>query len=374
MTRIVYPYNEILPRGKAHDVYIFDTCAALGAAGMEVALWCGAGSASDEQLFSHYSVPRGAFSVERLPLLRKNLLFRWSWNLPFFWATQKKIEREKPDWLFLSVRKAGHYHLLRKVSGVRYLYEVHELAFYPNGTVDRVALQRELEMFTHADQITVTTEALHAILRAPPYALELPIEVVPLAVKHDPLPPPTPKSAPLFLYIGQLYEGQGIALLLEALAEVPEARLLVVGGTSTEVAFFREYAQRQRVDGRVEFVGFSPPSALSKIAQRADAFVAPFVPSGRMPYVAHTKLCEYAQWGRPIVAPRVPALVEEFSEGKGIILYDPKEKGALIHALRLVSEEATRTRLQREIASYAGKYTWEKRVSHYQDLLSTKKK
>lgn len=368
--RIVYPYNEILPKKTAHDVYIFDECAALAHAGLEVTLLCGRGTLRNQALFHHYQTPHHAFHIKRLPILRKNNPLGLSWNAPFFFFSQRAIRHLQPDWVFLSVRKQAAYHLERKLPSIRYLYEVHELAYYPYmGKNSSQACALERQMLAQADCITVTTEALKHILLAPPYSLTVPIEVVPLAVKQEPLPPPPEQAAPLTLmYVGQLYAGQGLPTLISALALVEGIHLKILGGKEKEIRDLKQLAADLHVSHAVEFLGFISPSSLPEAVQTAHAFVAPFDQSGRMPYVAHTKLFEYAQWGRPIIAPDLPTVREHFSQGA--LLFEPENAKALADCMTALKAQALREHLQSEIHAYAGKFSWNARAQHYLKLLT----
>src|ERR1700722_15168999 len=113
--RIIYPYNEILPQKKAHDVYIVHECSALANLGWGVTLLVGKGSETNN-LFAHYQIPPSdRLHIEPLFIMRKNNPFRISWNLPFFFGCQRRIEKIKPDYVFLSVRGQAAFHLTRKL-------------------------------------------------------------------------------------------------------------------------------------------------------------------------------------------------------------------------------------------------------------------
>jgi glycosyltransferase involved in cell wall biosynthesis len=369
--RIVYPYNEILPRKKAHDVFIVNECAALSALGWDVNLLAGAGS-EREKIFSHYQIAKqNPLRVQPLYIVRKNNPFRLSWNLPFFWNCQKVIRKERPDYVFLSVRKQAAFHLVRKIPGVRYLYEVHELCFYPNGlAANDHDLHLEKMALSQADLVTVTTEALKEILLNPPYSLKVPVEVVPLAVQAEPLPPPPSLATPLVvMYVGQLYAGQGIPTLLAALPQVSNVHLKIIGGTQEEITSLTNLAKDLKIVDAVEFLGFIPPSQIPSFAKNAHAFVAPFDNTGRMPYVAHTKLFEYVEWGRPVIAPDLPIVREHFPEGKGALLFEPNSPSSLAKCLSALKEETLLKKLQSEIHSLSGRYSWNTRAHHYAQLL-----
>lgn len=366
--RIVYPYNEILPKRKAHDVFIFHECAALADLGWDLSLLVGKGSEKND-LLTHYQVPFSThFQIKPRFIVRKNNPLGITWNFPFFLSCQRYIHKHRPDWVFLSVRKQGAYHLAHKVLGVRYLYEVHELLYYPHQNVDSSAWQLEKTLLERADLITVTTSVLKDILVKQPYALKVPIEVIPLAVQAKTLPPP-PSEGPLqLMYVGQLYAEQGIKTLLTALTHVQDVHLKILGGTYQEMDRLSQFAKELAISTKVEFLGFIPPYQIPSIAQKAHAFVAPFENRGRMPYVAHTKLYEYAEWGRPLIAPRLPIVEEHFQ--KGALLFEPDNAASLAQCIQALQQKPLLTQLQNEISSYSGRFSWTSRASHYARLLS----
>lgn len=368
--QILYPYNEILPKKSAHDVFIFQQCSAFARHGWEISLLCGKEN-SNPSLFEHYQVPfTKRLCVTPLFMLRKNYFLNLSWNFPFFYGCQKLIRQRVPDYVFLSVRKQGVYHLKRKVPNVRYLYEVHELARYPNHKRfnDKDFLEEKF-LFSKADLLTTTTHILKEILVSPPYSIKTPIEVIPLAVGAKKLPPPSLSSPITLVYAGQLYKGQGIETLLAAFSKINGICLKIVGGKPEEIRYFSSLAKQLKLE-KVEFTGFVPPSQLKTCVEQAHAFVAPFDETGRMPYVAHTKLFEYAEWGRPILAPDLPIVREHFSNKNGALLFTPGNPDSLAQAMEALKEKQVLAELQKGISTHSGSFSWERRVSHYQTVLT----
>ncbi len=368
--RIIYPYNEILPKRKAHDLFIVQECAALAESGSDLTLLIGKGS-DLENFYMHYKIaPCPRLHIKPLRIIRKNNILGISWNWPFFHHCQQEIRESRPDLVILSVRKQGAYHLQHKVAGVRYLYEVHELCYYPNQTtVNKKALSKEREMLAHADLITVTTSALKEILLQPPYSLQNRIEEVPLAVQTLPLPPPQTHPELTIAYVGQLYEGQGLTALLLALAQVKNVRLKVIGGNHRDVSRLNQLAVELGIQKAVTFLGFLPPSDIPEHLQDVDAFVAPFGQTGRMPYVAHTKLAEYAEWGRPIIAPDLPVVHADFSADSGLLYFAPGDQSSLAQAIQQLQDKTLREKLQKEIHTKQGRFSWPTRAAIYGNLL-----
>jgi glycosyltransferase involved in cell wall biosynthesis len=356
---ILYPYNELLPKHSAHDVYIWRNCLSLAQSGAEVTLAIGTGSQNEKFLHQHYqSEPHANFHVRRFAMLRKNFGLPFTWNWVFLNAAQKEITRSKPDWVIMSVLKQGLYHLARRIQGVRYCYEVHELQYYPNKDIhafdakQRTRLDAEVAMLRACDLVTVTTTALANILKAAPYSLSHErIAVIPLAAKSNEALHPLHyrEHEPFSLgYVGQLYKGQGIERLIEALALTPaHIQLTVVGGSVDDIARLQEHARQQGVSNRIRWLGFQPPSTLNDQVASVHAFVAPFDNTTRMPYVAHTKLVDYTAWGRPFIAPRLPVVVDELHgvEEPGCVLYAPDDTNALAEAIRQLAVPAVYARV-----------------------------
>lgn len=359
---IFYPYNESLPKRTAHDVYLFRNCASLSDLGLPVSLACGWGGWEDRALFQHYGVnAQCPLKIQRLPILRR--LGPLSCNALFFWAAQRAAARQRPRWLLTSVFKQADYHIRRKIQGIGYVYEVHQLSWYPTcDTPERRQIaERERQILSQMDLVTTTTQALSRILRNPPYSLTVPIEVVPLAVDCAPLSP-APKGAPFtVMYIGQLYPSQGVDLLLRALKQTPEVHLEIIGGTTSAISGLRALTQNLELTTRVRFHGFLAPGQIPAQAARANAFVAPFYAVERMPYVAHTKLLEYASWGRPIIAPRVEVVLEDVTGSARDLLFHPGDVNSLADTLRRV--------LQMPYSPTGDVLSWKSRATLYRDIL-----
>jgi len=367
--RIIYPYNEILPKRKAHDLFVFHSCAAL-AERCDITLLVGKGS-HVKHLFDHYHVfPSERFQIHPQLIVRKNNPFGISWNFPFFFLCQRYIQKHKPDVVICSVRKQGAYHFSRKIPGVRYLFEVHELVYYPNSSrYNKDDLQKEKRMLAQADLITVTTQALKDILQAFPYSLVNPIEVVPLAVNTKPLPPPLSSETLQLAYVGQLYQGQGLERLLKALSQTSHVHLNILGGKTTEIAALRQQAQALGIEKSVTFLGFIQHHQIAEHLQNVHAFVAPFENTGRMPFVAHTKLLEYIHWGRPIIAPDLPIVREHFPSGKGVLLFNPDQTEGLRSCITQLQDKKTCQKLQEEITALSSPYSWAERAKIYLEIL-----
>jgi glycosyltransferase involved in cell wall biosynthesis len=108
--------------------------------------------------------------------------------------------------------------------------------------------------------------------------------VVPLGIDPTPFEDPAPsdsfrervrgKGKGVLLFVGHLRYYKGLSYLLQALREIPNARLLVVGVGPMERPW-RVLAQELGLEGRVQFVGDVPGAELPFYFAVCDVFVLP---------------------------------------------------------------------------------------------------
>ncbi len=167
------------------------------------------------------------------------------------------------------------------------------------------------------------------------------VRVIPFGI--DPGPPPEPQAgadAP-FLFVGRLVYYKGIAELLEAVARVPAARLVVVGAGPLLTAA-RERARAGDLAGRVELPGEVDEAGLRGLMRRARALVLPSV--SRSETFGLVQL-EAMAAGLPVVSSALPTGVAEVNrDGETGRVVAPGDVGALAAALRELLDDPDRGR------------------------------
>jgi glycosyltransferase involved in cell wall biosynthesis len=181
---------------------------------------------------------------------------------------------------------------------------------------------------------------------------------------------PTPR---LVAYAGHLYPWKGVDVLLEALAQVPDAQGLIVGGMAGERDLDRlqRRAQELGIARRVEFTGPVPPPQVAARLERAAVVVLPNTAthvSSR--YTSPLKLFEYMASMRPIVASDLPSVGEVLRDGENALLVPPGDAGRLATALRrLLDDPDLAGRLAASARSDVGAYSWDRRAERIDRLL-----
>jgi glycosyltransferase involved in cell wall biosynthesis len=149
-------------------------------------------------------------------------------------------------------------------------------------------------------------------------------------------------EGPLAGCITVLRPGKGVETFLEAaphvLKRVPSARLAVIGNGSLDSTLKRD-ARALRLDGRLRFFGYSPPSA--RQLRSLDVFVLPS-PWEAFPIAS----LEAMACGVPQVATNVGGIPEAVRDGTTGLLCPPNDPYRLADQIvRLVSDPGLRARM-----------------------------
>lgn len=151
----------------------------------------------------------------------------------------------------------------------------------------------------------------------------------------EPTPPPDPDRPFTIGAIGRLVPEKGFEDLPPALADLPEARLLLVGDGPDRERLAR-LAREAGVGDRFELVGWQehPREWLAKF----DVLAAPSRLEGSPPLAA----LEAMMAGVPVVAADVGSVSEAVVDGESGVLVPPRDVGALTGALAALGADRAR--------------------------------
>jgi len=165
------------------------------------------------------------------------------------------------------------------------------------------------------------------------WGLDSPIEVL-----VNPAPPPQdvvpePLEAGTFVYVGRLASQKGLPVALEALAELGDGRLLVIGD-GPERGALEELVQKLSLGDRVTFAGSRSRDDVLRAFAGARAAVLPSLWEN-LPHAAVEALAV----GTPVVATAVGGVPEVVHDDQNGLLVPAGDAHALAAALRRVLED-----------------------------------
>ena len=236
--------------------------------------------------------------------------------------------------------------------------------------------RREARVWHAADGYVTITAALAADLTARHGARER-MAVIPDGAR---IPPAADAqfdavdSEPLVAYAGHLYPWKGVDVLLEALALVPNARGLIVGGHAAEpdLGRLQALAQQLGISDRVTFTGMVDPARVPELLRRASVLALPNPASAiSTRFTSPLKLFEYLAAGRAIVASDLPSIREILHDGVDGLLVAPGDANDLADALRrLLGDPALAAQLARAAFAAAPQYSWDRRAEKLETLFT----
>jgi glycosyltransferase involved in cell wall biosynthesis len=163
-----------------------------------------------------------------------------------------------------------------------------------------------------------------------------------------------------------LYPWKGVDVFVRALTLVPHIRGLIVGGHAGEhdLARVQSLVAELGLAGRVTITGHVPPADVASRLAGATMLVLPNTPSAISErYTSPLKLFEYLGLGKPIVASRLPSILEILTDGQTALLVPPGDERALATALSRIAVDATLSRtLGAAALALAPNYTWAHRA------------
>lgn len=156
---------------------------------------------------------------------------------------------------------------------------------------------------------------------------------------------------------------EGIDVLLRAVVDTPEVRVLIVGDGSSRIEL-EKFAEELGLSDRVSFVGQQPNESIWKWYAVLDAFVLPRRDTPVCRKVTPIKSLQAQALGVPVIASDLPALRE--ITGQYAHYFQPEDPEELANCLRgLDGNDAEKLERGKE---WAKKHTWKQNARRYREI------
>jgi glycosyltransferase involved in cell wall biosynthesis len=382
MPKLIYLTLVRIPTEKAHGLQIVQNCEAFAEVGYTVELWTAwrrntPALRQVRDFYAHYGIThnferRTLPALDLYPLLGGNpRLERFAYYVHAFTAllwivlrvlfTRAEVYYTRDEWVA--------YALSWVKPARQIVYEAHLFAPQARGAwLQSQVVQRS------GSTIAITPDLRQALIEqrgAPPERV---------LVAHDGIRAarfanlPTREAARTQLgwsprayivgFVGQLHMlnvDKGVGTLLQAVAQVDEAHLALVGGPAEQAERLRQqWVALGLPAARFLYAGQVPPHAVPLYLRAFDVCAMPHPRTEQFAhYTSPLKLFEYLAAGRAVVASDLPAWADVVTHGKTAYLVPAGDVAALTTALQHLQDDP----ILREHLAQAGQlraqdYTW----------------
>jgi glycosyltransferase involved in cell wall biosynthesis len=390
--RIFIPADIRFPLERANGVQIVKTAAALARSGLQTTLLVRhSDPRSTEEILALLGlVPQPTLSVRRLAVFHatgQRALARMCFLARASICASRELLRGSIVYtrdlqladLLLSRARLGRSRVVYEAHAVEALMYAERGALY--GTtetplsrkVQRLAA-RERRVWRRAAGFVTTTSGIRDTF-ATTYGERARTAVIPNGCD---LPANrsfglSTESPARVVYAGQLYPWKGVDVLVEAMARVQGARLVILGGLPAEgdLARIRALVAAHGLAERTEMPGTVPQAQVADELRRAAVVVVPFLRSVMTErHTSPIKAFEAMAVGRPIVCTDLPSSREFLRDGENALLVPPGEAGALAAAIqRVLSDSTLAQRLARCAYDEAPRFSWDARAARLRELM-----
>lgn len=177
-------------------------------------------------------------------------------------------------------------------------------------------------------------------------------------------------------YVGGLYQGRGIDMILELSHKVSDIRFHIAGGTQEQIENLKFKA-----NDNVVFYGHIPPSETDSFRSACDVLLAPYNSSGVYSYGRNSvdqslyqnpiKLIEYLSSGKAIIASDIPSVRDVFSDDVAILL-NPNEIELWSSTLEHLRDnpDVLKKLVYSTEKVFSDKYTWSSRAEKMVNIIN----
>jgi len=172
-------------------------------------------------------------------------------------------------------------------------------------------------------------------------------------------------------YVGHLYEGKGIELILDIAKRLPQVNFIIVGGKDEDILKYKNKILKCEL-GNVRLLGFVANSKVAHFMKACDFLLMPYQRcvngSGSKTNIAEwmspLKMFEYMASNRPIVSSSLPVLMEVLNN-ENSVLCDPDNLDEWIDNIKkLISSEDMMREISLNAMNDVKKYSWECRANN----------
>lgn len=381
MVRLGYLVDSEIPSRKANSVHAVKMSSAFSNNNINLTLFCrGTKEGNITDAFSVYGIKRKFEICAFKPYVHKGILGKIDIILNGFRQSLQVKKSKKIDLIYARARVT----LFFSMNISPYMLEAHE---WPNSKMLRI-MERIILKNRNCKGLVVISNALKKkYIENYPFLLTEKVHVL-----HDGADAVQKEISPLNIdnnksdypecvigYLGHLYPGKCMEIILEIANQRPNYLFHIVGGTEQWISYWKEELNNRNIDNIIMY-GFVENREVGAWYSAFDIFLLPLlnkilVDGGKKRdigrWISPLKLFEAMAYGNAILASRISTLQEVIEEGEEGLMASPDNIDEWLKQLDLlVQNPELRKKLGRAAKKKLEKsYTWDIRAKRILDIL-----
>ena len=365
MNRVVYLSGSKIPSDEANSVHVMKMCNSFAKLGWDTTLCAReVERASLESIYSKYSI-QNEFNIVRKKWPSIRFLGGFLYGL-----SVARWVRKNNSLNLLFARDIFSLFFLKNL-GVPYIFEVHSVP----ATTFHKYLHRKIITNENCQFVVSISKGLkHDYLETFP---ELSSNKVVIAHDGADIPSETcevPNDADKTIgYVGHLYRGRGIEVLIELAKRLPDMKFVVIGGSREDVNYWKKKAEAKNI----KFYGHVNHGELNSLYPLFNIALAPYQKKVSIQgkgdtsrWMSPLKIFEYFSHKKAVVSSDISVLKEVLRNHENSILVEAEDIDMWEKAVRdLVSNPDKAANISKvAFDEFCSTYTWEKRVQRLINL------
>jgi len=177
------------------------------------------------------------------------------------------------------------------------------------------------------------------------------------------------KEDSIFFFMGWLYNFSGLKEVALQLAKTHNDNLkLLIVGEGDAYEELQRIRDKYNLQDRLILTGKKPYQEIPSFIAASNICLLPAYPWEKiMQDIVPIKMYEYMAMKKPVIATRLPGVMEEFGEGNGVVYID-KPENAVAKALELV-QNGTLEELGSKARSFVERYSWDNITDEFEKIL-----
>ena len=171
-------------------------------------------------------------------------------------------------------------------------------------------------------------------------------------------------------YLGHLYKGRGVEIIIKCAEELPNLDFIIIGGEDEDINYWKDQFPNLT---NLFFLGFKPFSEVYKYRNSCDILLAPYQLSvstaadkrrDQAKYMNPIKIIEYMSAKKPIIASNL-AVIQDMLTEEEAILVNPEIIEDWVESIEIILKDKNLYKKLRQNSynKFVSNYTWDARAS-----------